>query len=433
VATIIRGQEGTTPRAWNAGDIFANLITKGTLEAFVQAGTGPADTSIVYVGTDTSTTPGRIIAVTNPVPANYAIGMLFNIKVNNTNDGRVNILTGVAGSVTLELNGKPYVIAKLSDGHDFIGAELTDKHEYIFVYDGITFSTQLVNAPRNPPQTVFYVRADAFSTVDMVTGLESATGFANTQAAAFKTIQGAGNTIKHRYISQEAITLIVADGLYTTGFGESTQFISSWNIIGNNANPQNCIIDARSTNSATYVPGGPGGSCIGCGNNAFINVEGFTFLSYYSNAGATGGGGLTLRNIHFNGMTSGLDLGMIATGEAGTCFIWGDNCSVGGTGALAFTGNGQIGFGWPGDVFGGAQHCTLQINGNPNPGYAWCVAYWNGVIEFNDCTFTGGVIQGPPYAVGFGGGFATAVGQPIPPATDDGIVDTSTMGWVNLG
>src|SRR5215467_2620736 len=30
-ATIVRGQEGTTPRAWTSGDIFANLVTAGTL------------------------------------------------------------------------------------------------------------------------------------------------------------------------------------------------------------------------------------------------------------------------------------------------------------------------------------------------------------------------------------------------------------------
>src|SRR5215469_5125794 len=79
VATIVRGQEGTTARAWNAGDIFANLITAGTLRAFVQAGTGPADTSIVYVGTDTGTVD-HIVAVTNPVPSALAQGMLFNIN-----------------------------------------------------------------------------------------------------------------------------------------------------------------------------------------------------------------------------------------------------------------------------------------------------------------------------------------------------------------
>src|SRR6516164_4535140 len=62
VATIQRAQESTTARAWNAGDIFANLVTAGTLNAFVQAGTGPASTAQIYVGTDTSITPNLVIA-----------------------------------------------------------------------------------------------------------------------------------------------------------------------------------------------------------------------------------------------------------------------------------------------------------------------------------------------------------------------------------
>ena len=80
-ATIVRGQEGTTPLAWSAGDIFANLITAGTLENFVQKGAVPVDTTLVYVGDDTSTDPSQIVCATVPVPDHYANGMLFNIRV----------------------------------------------------------------------------------------------------------------------------------------------------------------------------------------------------------------------------------------------------------------------------------------------------------------------------------------------------------------
>jgi|SRR6185437_11692931 len=36
--TIVRGQEGTTPLSWNAGDIFGNFWTAGTAQALVQSG-----------------------------------------------------------------------------------------------------------------------------------------------------------------------------------------------------------------------------------------------------------------------------------------------------------------------------------------------------------------------------------------------------------
>jgi hypothetical protein len=434
VATIVRGQEGTTPKAWTAGDIFANLITAGTLEAFVQS-TGPAaDTSIVYIGTDTSTTPGIIIANTTPVPANFAIGMLFNIKVNNTNDGRTNSHTSVKGAVTLELNGKPYVVAKLSDGSDFIGAELASQHEYIFVYDGTTFSTQLVNAPRNPPQTVFYVRSDALSTVDMGTGLETATGFANTPADAFKTLQGAVNTITHRYISQKSLTLRVADGTYTSGVSLTTQYIAGWSIIGNAANPANCLIDCRSSNQSTFVPGSGPGSCCGAAAGLHVIWQGFNCMGYDYACGASGGAFLEIWDCLLHAPAGGRVPGSIGAGANGSIGIYG-NCSYYSDGlnnCFAYASNGAIVWGWIDNTYPQAtKHCNFTIVGQPvctNNGFA--LSQYNGVIEAINVTWSGGPVQGPPYSVGFGGGFAYGVGQTAIPATANGVVDSSTGGWI---
>lgn len=36
VMTVIRGQEGTTPRVWSTNDIVANLITAGTFSVLAQ-------------------------------------------------------------------------------------------------------------------------------------------------------------------------------------------------------------------------------------------------------------------------------------------------------------------------------------------------------------------------------------------------------------
>src|SRR6516225_5762727 len=222
IATIVRAQEGTTAKAWNAGDIFANLVTAGTLNAFVQAGTGPANTSIVYVGTDTSATPGLIVATTNPVPASLAIGMLFNIKVANTNPG----------TTMMQLNGGTSIETVRTDGSLMIGGNVIAGEEYMFVYNGTNFTSTIMPVPVQPPQTTFYVRTDSTSTVDS-NGLESNSGFANTSTSAFKTIQGAINTIKNRYISQTLITVRVADGTYTSGGQETANYIASWNILGN--------------------------------------------------------------------------------------------------------------------------------------------------------------------------------------------------------
>src|SRR6185312_6621838 len=38
VVTMVRAQEGTTALNWLAGDLFSNLVTAGTLQAFAQTG-----------------------------------------------------------------------------------------------------------------------------------------------------------------------------------------------------------------------------------------------------------------------------------------------------------------------------------------------------------------------------------------------------------
>jgi len=44
--TIVRGQEGTTARAWSTGDIASNKITAGTATSFAQGGSGGTATNI---------------------------------------------------------------------------------------------------------------------------------------------------------------------------------------------------------------------------------------------------------------------------------------------------------------------------------------------------------------------------------------------------
>jgi hypothetical protein len=153
------------------------------------------------------------------------------------------------------------------------------------------------STPAAPPQTVFYVRTD---------GNDNNSGFANTPTDAFASVQGAMNSIKARYISQNTITIRVADGTYTNGgFQDTTSFIASWDVVGNTANPGNVIIDATSTNLATYIAGALGGRGVNSSYTANITVEGITFKSYYENAVAHAGGNLTISNCNFTAPVTG--------------------------------------------------------------------------------------------------------------------------------
>lgn len=43
ISTMVRGQESTTPKSWQAGDLFNNFVTAGTMTAMVQvAGLNPS-------------------------------------------------------------------------------------------------------------------------------------------------------------------------------------------------------------------------------------------------------------------------------------------------------------------------------------------------------------------------------------------------------
>ena len=148
--------------------------------------------------------------------------MLFNIKIANTNPGPVN----------LQFNGLASVPAKRTDGSDLVGGNIVASQEMTFIYNGVNFNALIPPIPQTPPQTTFYVRTD---------GNDNNSGFTNTPTGAFRTITGAMTAIKQRYISQNQITLRVADGFYTDGIYENTNYISSWDIVGNPASPGNML------------------------------------------------------------------------------------------------------------------------------------------------------------------------------------------------
>jgi hypothetical protein len=386
-------------------------VTAGTLEAFVQAGTGPADTSLIYAGTDTSVTPNLIVANTNPVPSNYAVGMQFNIKVANTNTGPVNC----------QFNGLASVPATRTDGSPMVGGNLTNGEEYAFIYNGTAFTAVGISPiPSTPPQSVFYVRTD---------GNDSNSGFANTPQSAFLTVYGAMNAIKSRYISQGTITVRVADGFYNGGFGDTESYIAAWYILGNSANPGNVVINAT---SLTPPPGSMNGSCVGAGGQANITVEGFSFQSYYENVGTWGSGNLQCKNCNY---TSGVIAGgwepMASSG--GVLSLSGTNqyaASSQQAGCMFGVAVGTISIGYQ-DAFSTVP-CVFNLTGTVTFTNGTAFAYGGGTIGIYDgvTSFTGTVPTGPRYNVSSGAGIIFENNNKnIFPGTAPGIV--TSPGWTD--
>jgi hypothetical protein len=440
--TIVRGRENTTPRAWTAGDILANLITADTLARFVQQSGPAADTSIVYVGIDTSTDIHKIVANTTPIPASLQIGMLFNIKMLNAKLPPVNSPgpPPVYGAVNMELNGQAGIPVKKTDGSNWIGGETIGAQEYIFVYNGVSFTSTLQNVKPTPPQYVFYVNGTY--------GNDYNTGFSDNgtpSTEAFKTCQGAINRIKERYTSSTGITVRVADGTYPQGFGDSNNYIAGWSFIGNSANPEACVIDASSTSLANYTQNGsPTGIGVAVGALAAFYIEGFKFRSQYPNVLC--GGSLSIKNCHFTApLYSPNDVHCIIA-ESGSINISGSNTYAGAgvaCGGLFEAGaNGVMGLGSEDPLYGNNVSCTFTFLDTPSfathgGGYgAVATAETNALIVFtqNMTTFVlqAGKAVGHEYICTMAGGiyFDRGAINGWLPATMPGVVDSTSYGWV---
>jgi hypothetical protein len=411
--TIVRAQEGTQALAWNPGDTFSNLITAGALAGFLQGVAAVPDTAMIYAGIDTSTVPSTIICDTVPVPpAGLEIGMQFNIKVANTN----------TGPVTVILNGGPGIQATRTDTSPMVGGNLSAGEEMIFVFNGTTLSTMVPSIPAEPPSDIFYVRTD---------GNDANSGFENTAQEAFRTVQGGMNAIQERYISQHTIYLLVEDGMYGSGFAATSPYIGNWAVIGNPNNPGNCIINATSTDAASYVPGCSPGHCVAAYGNGNMTVDGFTFQSYYSNLAASGGY-LSCGDCHYTGALSGLESAINCAG--GNINLWGNNTyTPSGPTEPALMSAGEdsgINMGYT-DIYWNQTFSMNLLGAAPTFTGATAISHSGSVIViFTDvCVFTGAIPNNAEYICQTGGGIQfNGPNKNIFPGTSPGIV--TPPGWI---
>jgi hypothetical protein len=304
-----------------------------------------------------------------------------------------------------------------------VGGNLIASEEMIFIYNGVNFTAMVPPIPQSPPQTTFYVRPD---------GNDNNSGFANTPAAAFLTISGAMYAIKQRYISQNQITIRVADGTYIDAITESTNYIASWNIIGNTSNPGNIVINATSVNQSAYPP--HAAIAQGCGIAATGNVilNGFTLQSYYQNVIAANGGFLQVFNCAFTAPTAG-NTAPIFAGGAGKLFLYG-NCSYNGAIAapMIFSANGSgfLSLGYNDNI--NTTSLIFNINGTPIITGATIIAQSSGSVEVYNAavSFTGGVPACKQYVCQTGGGITFTTGvTTIFPGTLPGVV--TSPGWTD--
>lgn len=124
--TMVRGQEGTTAKAWSSGDIAANFNTAGTQAAFAQI--ADMQNSKYIYSADTGSGGNYVLTISpTPVATNVA-GTVYCFKANSAS-------TGSASTITI--NGNAYSLTRMDGGVPFLNQ--IKVNSFVFVeYDPIS-------------------------------------------------------------------------------------------------------------------------------------------------------------------------------------------------------------------------------------------------------------------------------------------------------
>jgi hypothetical protein len=124
ITAMTRGQEGTAPRAWNAGDLASNYWTAGNAAAMIQVGQLQQQTTNYAI--DTGAANAITVALT-PAPGTLAAmnGAPVRIKVHATN----------TGATTIALNGFTAAALNTTSGVALIAGQVVVGSIIEVVYD----------------------------------------------------------------------------------------------------------------------------------------------------------------------------------------------------------------------------------------------------------------------------------------------------------
>lgn len=316
--TVTRGQEGTTALAWNAGDLVANNLTAGTMNAFLQS---VATTSSFYEGTDTSAGANNVqVTATVPVNTSPAAGQVFVIQKNS----QANTTT-----TTIQIAGGTIYPVEYKDGTQLNNSDWYGGAAAILYFNGTIF--QFLACQSNIPiNCIVHVGTDTgavnvmTSTVvpgisALVTGMifEITPNHTNISTTATLNVNGIGNLL---IIRASGNPLQSGDIVAATGSKAILCYDAAINSgAGGFAliNPLN-VANAFQTNTTYYVSNSGSDS-----NNGLTSGTAFATLQHAANV---------INSFNLNGYTVTVT---VANGTYAPVQL----PPVNGSGSIAFVGN----------------------------------------------------------------------------------------------
>lgn len=140
--TVVRAQEGTTGLAWNAGDLIANDLTAGTMQALAQTATISGS---YYQGTDTGSANAVQVATLIPTLTTPVAGQVFLITKGTASN---------TGAVTMQIAGGATISVVYEDGSPLNAGDWAANAAAQLYYTGGVF--QFLACEVNPAVRTFF-------------------------------------------------------------------------------------------------------------------------------------------------------------------------------------------------------------------------------------------------------------------------------------
>lgn len=404
--TVVRGQEGTTPRNWSAGDLAENLLTAGTMQAFLQGagGGGPG----FYAGQDQSAGANAVtVPTTTPSNIDPQAGQVFLITKNLQNNTDV---------VTLSVGGSAFKQVLYRDGSQLNPGDWPGGAAAWIYYNGTVYQF-LACAGNIPANSRIHFGVDTGpANAIAATVLPPITTYSEGQVFKIRAAAApTGATTANLGAGAKAVVDILNRALTGGEWAANSELILSYcapqdkfQLVGILAASTLLNIQVI-TSSGNYTPT-PGA------RSALIFLTGGGGGGGGAPGGGGGGGGTCVKRISLTGVSS-IAITLGAGGAGATTGVNGNNGGNSSIASLSMTANGGVGGHTVGYAIGGAggsatggdlnmlgNQGQLMSVGSPVGGGGGGGSFWGGGGAGNDPNTSAAAVAGV-YGGGGGGGY----------------------------